>query len=78
MRDEDPCGDPLGLSVLISEICKTRPVTTEDKMRQKNLAKGFSKQGPHSPGSLQHLLRGREVKIILLIILRHYLTFVLC
>ena len=29
MRDEDPCEAPLHLSVLISEICKTQPITTE-------------------------------------------------
>lgn len=29
MRDEDPCEAPLHLSVLISEICKTQPITTK-------------------------------------------------
>lgn len=60
MREENPCGAPLGLSVLIEEICKTGPLMAEKRMRQNNLVQGFSKQGPHTSGSLQALLRDKR------------------
>lgn len=52
MRDEDPCGALLGLRVLISELCKTQTIATENRMGQNNLADGFSNR-------VQVLLRGR-------------------
>lgn len=77
MRDEDPCGALLGLSVLISEIGKTQTVTTENRMGQNNLADGFSNR-VHTPLGVPTSSSGvGEVKIILLLKPRHYLTFLL-